>query len=136
MKRKFEEYGLDRLKTKFPEIADSEVRIFFDTDDKDQLAMMVHDIIKPYNEKFRLILVLILKNQYLDHLYKIEDTNVTAIKFIGKKYNNARIYCKEIFKNGKKVVMISPYFKKVQKNKDDPHIKKIIEDIKSYEYEI
>lgn len=134
MKRKCKEYSLDRFKHQFPELANSNVRIFYDCEDEKQLKKMVYEIISPFNNKFRRILSVVLKNEYHDNLYKKEDTNVTAMKFSGKK--NARIYCKEIFKDGKKVVMISPHFKKVKKNQDDPKIINIINNIKSYEYEI
>lgn len=136
MKRKCIEYGLDKFKRQFPELANSTVRVFYDVEDIKQCKELIHDIISPFNEKFKRILSVVLKGDYQDNLYKIEDTNVTAMKFLGKNCNNARIYCKEILKNGKKVVMISPYFKKVEKNQDDPSILKIIADIKTYEYEI
>lgn len=136
MKRKCIEYGLDKFKRQFPELANSNVRVFLDCEDEKQLKEMVHDVIQPFNDKFKRILSVILKNEYQDNLYKIEDTNVTAMKFLGKNCNNARIYCKEVFKNGKKVVMVSPHFKKDNKNQDDPDIINIIENIKSYEYDV
>jgi hypothetical protein len=92
-------------------------------------------IIIPFNNKFKRILYIILKNEYHEDLYKLEDTHVTAMKFLGRKCKNARIYCKEIFIDGKKIVMVSPYFKKVKKNQDDPGIINIIDKIKTYEYE-
>lgn len=135
MKRKCREYGLDNFKKEFPELSNSTVRVFYDIEDEKQCRMLVHDIISPFNDKFKRILYIILKNEYHDNLYKIEDTHVTAMKFLGRKCNNARIYCKEIFIDGKKIVMVSPYFKKVEKNQDDPGIISIIEKIKTYEYE-
>lgn len=136
MKRECTEYGLDKFKKEFPELSDSEVRVFYDTTDKQQCGKLVHEIIVPFNNKFKHILRLILKGEYQDNLYKIEDEDVTAIKFLGKATNNARIYCKEIYKNGKKVVMITPYYKKVQRNQNDSKIMQIIDNIKKYEYDI
>lgn len=136
MKRTYNEFGLSKIKKEFPEIANSDIRIFYDTTDMDACNEMVYKIIKPFNDKFKRIIYLILKNEYHDNLYKREDSHVTAMKFIGGKSNNARIYCKEIYCKGKKVVMISPYFKKVEKNQDDPKIMAIINDIKQFEYEI
>ena len=67
----------------------------------------------------------------------MEDRNVTAIKIKSGIVRNQeyRIYCKEIFQDGKKVVMITPYLKKVRKNQDDKRIVDIINSIKSYNYE-
>ena len=74
---------------------------------------------------------------YPDKIYKMEDRNVTAIKIKSGIVRNQeyRIYCKEIFRDGKKVVMITPYLKKVSKNQDDKRIVDIINSIKSYNYE-
>lgn len=74
---------------------------------------------------------------YLNNIYKIEDSNVTAIKIKSGIIRNQeyRIYCKEIFQNGKKVVMITSYLKKVNKNQDDRRIVDIINNIKTYTYE-
>jgi hypothetical protein len=136
MQRKFKEYGLDKFKREFPELANSSVRVFYDNEDEKMLGMLVNEILKPNLKKFRRILAVILKNEYHNDLYKREAENVTAMKFIGKQSRNARIYCKEIFAEGKKVVMITPYFKKTQRNQDDHAIMQIIETIKTYEYEI
>ena len=74
---------------------------------------------------------------YPDNIYKKEDRHITAIKIKAGLVRNQeyRIYCKEIFQSGKKVVMIAPYLKKVQKNQDDKRIVEIIKSIQSYNYE-
>jgi hypothetical protein len=88
-------------------------------------------------KKVKRLIAVILRNEYLNSIYKREDKDITAIKLrAGKSGNqNFRIYCKEIYQDGKKVVMITPHIKKVQKNQQDQKILNIIENIKSYEYE-
>ena len=53
------------------------------------------------------------------------------MKFLGGA--NERIYCKEFFEKGKKVVMITAIAKKVQKN--DKVIRNLIDRIGEYEYD-
>ena len=91
-------------------------------------------------KKFLRILTVIIGGYYNNDLYGKEkvDTNtenITAMKFKGKFYSNTRIYCKEFFNNGKKVVLITMLLKKVQKVKDDKKLKKRLNIIGGYEYE-
>ena len=88
-------------------------------------------------KRIKTIVAVILRNIYLDNIYKIEDKNVTAIKVKSgiSKNQEYRIYCREIFQDGKKVVMISPFLKKVNRNQDDKRIIEIINKIKTYNYE-
>ncbi|MFN0204312.1 MAG: hypothetical protein ACKVTZ_22530 [Bacteroidia bacterium] len=88
-------------------------------------------------KKFRRVLYEILNNRYNHDLYRKEDMSqstldVTAMKFSA---NNDRIYCREFpyEKEDKRVVMISVYRKKVQKN--DKRIKNLLESVAQYEYE-
>lgn len=137
MARKLLKYDTDTFKKELPELQNSLVEIYFDVENLRDFQEITEVLKQAGSKKVKLIIAVILKNEYYDHIYKIEDKNVTAIKLkAGKSKNqNYRIYCKEIFKEGKKVVLITPHIKKVQKNQDDPTIIKIIENIKTYHYE-
>jgi len=130
-------YDTKKFKDELPEIANSKVEIYFDIENDKNY----HDIIKVLenagHKRLKLIIAVILRNMYLDNIYKIEDRNVTAIKIKSGIVRNQeyRIYCKEIFQDGKKVVMINSYLKKVNKNQDDKRIVDIINNIKTYNYE-
>ncbi len=82
-------------------------------------------------------MAVILKNEYHEQIYKREEDDITAIKLMaGKSGNqNYRIYCREFFKEGKKVVLITPHIKKVQRNQQDQTIVNIIQILKTYDYE-
>ncbi len=88
--------------------------------------------------KKRLLIIFdtIMNNKYRDDIYGKENIsekakNITAMKFINE---NLRIYCKELYKDGKKIIMIITYKKKTQKI--DKKLKTIIETIGGYEYGI
>lgn len=137
MARKFVRYNTESLKDALPELQSSNVEIYFDIEDQKKFEEISAVLNQAGAKRVRLIMAIILKNEYHDHIYKIEDKNVTAIKLTAGKVRNQnyRIYCKEIFKEGKKVVLITPYIKKVQKNRQDIKIINIIDSIKNYEYE-
>jgi hypothetical protein len=135
--RKCIKYNTDSFKKEIPELQNSEVEIYIDTEDG-AITKQIAEVLKQGGAKrVKRIIAIILRNEYVDSIYKREDKNVTAIKInAGKAGNqNYRIYCKEVYQNGKKVVMITPHIKKVQKNQQDPKIIKIIERIKTYNYE-
>jgi hypothetical protein len=135
--RKSLKYNTDQFKKEFAELQNSLVEIYFDVEDQKDFQK-INEVLKQAGaKKVKRIIAVILKNEYYDHIYKIEDKSVTAIKLkAGKSKNqNYRIYCKEIFKDGKKVVLITAHIKKVEKNQDDQTIINIIENIKTYHYE-
>jgi hypothetical protein len=136
--RKVLRYDTDQFKNEFPELKNSIVEIYLDAEDQKNLQKIGEALKQAGAKKIKTVMAIILKNEYYDHIYKIEDKNVTAIKLkAGKSKNqNYRIYCREIFKEGKKVVLITPYIKKVEKNQEDPTIIRIIETIKNYDYEL
>ena len=135
MNRKHVKYDLRDFISGQSEIKNTSVELFIDTENKDNLNA-IKEILKNHRKKFQRILYVMLKNRYDSDLYSQEGEGVTAMKFKGKFSGNIRIYCKEIFRMGKKIIMITAYYKKVQKNKDDKKIKNIIDNIKSFNYEI
>ena len=137
MPRKYLKYDTKTFKEAIPELANSKVEIYFDVENEKTYQEIIRVLENAGSKRLRLIIAVILRNLYLDKIYKIEDRNITAIKIKSGIVRNQeyRIYCKEIFQDGKKVVMITPYLKKVNKNQDDKRIVDIINNIKTYNYE-
>jgi hypothetical protein len=135
--RKLFKYPTDQFKKEIPELQSSMVEIYLDAENQKDFQKIVDVLKQAGAKKVKTIMGVILKNEYYNHIYKIEDKNVTAIKLKAgeSKNQNYRIYCKEIFTEGKKVVLITPFIKKVEKNQDDQTIINIIETIKTYDYE-
>ncbi len=136
MLRKCQKYDTEPFKKEVPELANSKVEIYFDTENEKNYREIKKILERSSSKRLKLILAIILKNIYPDNIYKVEDKNVTAIKIKSGVVRNQeyRIYCKEIFKEGKKVVMVTAYLKKVNRNQDDKRIVEIIKTIKNYEY--
>ncbi len=125
--------SLSKLKEQYPELCNYTTEIYLDVENlKD--ANEIKEILETFKKKIKNVFAIIVKGQYNDKLYKKEEKGITAIK-LKDKTRNYRIYCKEIYKEGKKVVLISPYHKKVQKNQQDEKIINILDKIKSYEYD-
>lgn len=137
MARKYVKYNTGKFKKELPELQNSKVDIYFDVENVKNYKEIAEVLKQAGEKKVKRIIAVILKNEYYDHIYKKEKDDVTAIKLTsGKSKNqNYRIYCKEVFKDGKKVVLITPHLKKVQKNQQDKTIVSIINNIKSYKYE-
>lgn len=137
MTRKTNKYNTETFKKALPELQNSIVDIYIDAENEKKFREIAEVLKQAGAKKVKRLMAVILKNEYHEHIYKKEDGEVTAIKLIaGKSGNqNYRIYCKEIFKEGKKVVLITPYIKKVQKNQQDQTIINIIKTIKTYDYE-
>jgi hypothetical protein len=135
--RKLFKYSTDQFKSEFPELQNSNVEVYFDAENQKDLQKISEVLKQAGAKRVKTVMAVILKNEYYDHIYKLEDKNVTAIKLKAgeSKNQNYRIYCKEIFKDGKKVVLITPHIKKVEKNQNDQSIINIIETIKTYDYE-
>jgi hypothetical protein len=135
--RKVNKYNTEAFKKALPELQNSMVEIYFDAENPKNFQEIARVLQQAGEKKVKRLMAVILKNEYYDHIYKKEDGDITAIKLIAgrSKNQNYRIYCKEIFKAGKKVVLITPHIKKVQKNQQDQTIINIIQTIKTYDYE-
>lgn len=118
-----------------PELGGSNVQVMVDEAFVGELLEILRDPV--ILKKFRRILYVVLMNQYDEDLYGREEVSnkakgVTAMKFKGKM--NLRIYCKEVVRNGKKVVMVTGLLKKTQKvNKS---LKTLLETIGGYEFDL
>ena len=137
MARKWVKYDTTKFKEEIPELTSSNVEIYFDVENGKNYKEILDILELAGSKKLKRIIAVILSKLYLENIYKREDKNITAIKIKSGIVRNQeyRIYCKEIFQDGKKVVMVSPYLKKVNRNQDDKRIVEIIEKIKSYNYE-
>lgn len=137
MARKLNKYNTEAFKRALPELQNSTVEVYIDSENEKKLREIAEVLKQAGAKKVKRLMAVILKNEYHEQIYKREDGDITAIKLMaGKSGNqNYRIYCREIFRNGKKVVLITPYIKKVQKNQQDPTIINIIQSIKTYDYE-
>jgi len=123
------EYDLEKVKLAYTDIKNTDVKIYFDITNKKDYTELEQFILTE-NKKFLNILYVVLKNNYIDTLYKRESKSVSTMKF----KDNKRIYCKEIFKDGKKIVMISFFHKKVQRNQSSEQLLNLIKKIETYEY--
>ena len=137
MARKLNKYNTEAFKRALPELQNSTVEVYIDSENEKKLREIAEVLKQAGAKKVKRLMAVILKNEYHEQIYKREDGDITAIKLMaGKSGNqNYRIYCREIFRNGKKVVLITPHIKKVQKNQQDPTIINIIQSIKTYDYE-
>jgi hypothetical protein len=136
LKRKVEQIDTSKLKDDFPELRDSKVRIFLDAEnsrDKQRIETLLQSAGR---KKLNTIFGCILRCNYLNKIYKREAKGVTTIKFKGgkSKNQNVRIYCKEFHNNGRVVVLVTPFVKKVSKNVESEKILHIIEKITNLEY--
>lgn len=137
MARKVNKFNTETFKKALPELQNSMVEVYIDAENPKNFQEIAEVLKQAGPKKVKRLMAVILKNEYHELIYKREDGDVTAIKLMaGKSGNqNYRIYCREIFKEGKKVVLITPYIKKVQKNQQDQSIINIIQILKTYDYE-
>mgnify|MGYP001218952323 FL=1 len=137
MGRKTKIFNTSNFRKELAELSNSNVEIYFDIENDKTYKEILKILKNAGRKRIKTIVAVILRNIYLDNIYKIEDKNVTAIKVKSgiSKNQEYRIYCREIFQDGKKVVMISPFLKKVNRNQDDKRIIEIINKIKTYNYE-
>jgi len=117
----------------------SNVLVYVDESEKDAIMAFVTQNAKTLS-RFRRILGTVVQGVYRDELYRKENVSekardVTAMKFKGNRVN-PRIYCKEFYRDGKKVVMIHLLEHKAQQKASDKRIKNRLESIGGYDYEI
>jgi bifunctional DNA-binding transcriptional regulator/antitoxin component of YhaV-PrlF toxin-antitoxin module len=128
--RKCVKYNIESLTEGFGIQNGYPVEIFIDSEGEAE----INAFLKKNQKKFRMILYSIIEGRYPEHLYRREPHNTTAMKFNAGS-TNPRVYCKEYFNNGKKVVMImlleNKDFQKANNKKLEPKLKLISE----YQYD-
>lgn len=93
------------------------------------------------NSKLQIILhkitnKVVTKDEYSKEEYTHNIKNVTAIKLKGKRFNNARIYCKDYLRyDGKRIIVLSELLKSKKQNDLTYKEKTLINKVNSYEYE-
>jgi hypothetical protein len=135
--RKVNKYNTELFKKALPELRNSTVEVYIDAENPKKFQEIAEVLKQAGSKKVKRLMAVILKNEYHEQIYKREEDDITAIKLMaGKSGNqNYRIYCREFFKEGKKVVLITPHIKKVQRNQQDQTIVNIIQILKTYDYE-
>ena len=131
---------LDIFISELPELHNSKIELRIDEQNSEKILSFLKRKDKNGNlknkKKFTRILYTALQGKYNRDIYSKEEVsnkakNVTAMKFKGKE--NIRIGCKEIFCDGKKIIMVTEFYKKTQKNSKREIA--IYETIGGYEYE-
>lgn len=74
------------------------------------------------------------KNVYSSENYNNDIKNITAIKFKGKAFNNARIYCKDYKKNEKRIIILCELLPSKKQDKLTRIEKNLIQKVNDYEY--
>lgn len=142
MKRKARKFRFDVFYEEHLDLSDLNIEIWIDEKNAEDILKLLFE--KDSNGKylrqnrFKNALKVMHSFNYEKDLYDKEEIsakakNVTAIKFKRHKGHNWRIYCKEFYKDGKKIVMISAVDKPSQKI--DKKLSTKIETIGGYEYE-
>lgn len=141
MKRKCEKIPIEQYLVEMEIVNIQNVSIYIDIENEKECAEILNFLQKEKSrKKFKSILYAITQGQNNSDLYGGEDigrgtSSIKAMKFKGSIFNNTRIYCKEFFQNGKKIVMIEMLLKKAQRNKDDKKITTRLKTIGGYEYD-
>jgi hypothetical protein len=121
-------YDISELLEEFE--IDNPLKIEFYVDKKNEKK--ISSFIRTNRKRFRRIIARIIQNKVIDDLYGPEPYGLKALKFKGSILNS-RIYCKEFFNNGKKIVLIH-----LVKNKTSQKVNKRIlqklESISQYQY--
>jgi hypothetical protein len=137
MIRKCRIFDISEFIEAYPELKSKNIQIWVDRDEENEILDFIFEQKKDGSyirkDHFIIILYTIFQSGYDEDLYywELKEERVTAMKFKGK--SNIRIGCKEIYENGKKIVMICLISKKVRKNNNT--IKQRYKAIGNYEYE-
>ena len=113
-----------------------EIEFYIDKKNQDNIM----DFLKEKGRKKLLYIFLIInKGKPLKSVYEIESydnsiKNVTAIKFKGRGFNNARIYCKDYDKNKPRIIVLSELLKSKKQNNLTPKEKNLIKKVNDYDY--
>ncbi len=136
MKRKVEIINTSKLKEAIPELKNSDIEVYLDAENEKSKKQIIQILHEAGRKKVNTILGCILRGAYNNSIYKKESKGVAAIKISGgkSKNQNIRIYCKEFYNNGKKVVMVTPIIKKVQENRKSEKILNIVSTIEKLKY--
>ncbi len=74
------------------------------------------------------------KDVYSSENYSDNIKNVTAIKFKGKKFNNARIYCKDYNDRKPRIIVLSELLESKKQDKLAQKERNLINKVNNYDY--
>lgn len=112
------------------------IEFYIDEKNKDSITAFLNEKGK---DKLQLILSRICngkppKNVYSSENYAGSIKNITAIKFKGKEFNNARIYCKDYYENKLRIIVLSELLESKKQTKLTHKEKNLIKKVSDYDY--
>lgn len=123
MRKKIELTAIGDIMFYVDENNDGDIRRFF-RDDFSKLQKKLHKIANK----------IATKDEYGSENYNNQIKNVTAIKFKGRWFGNARIYCKDYYLNSQRVIVLSELLHSKKQNKLRQREKTLINRVNSYDY--
>lgn len=102
-------YNTESLQRELPELGNSRVEIFFDTEDEFQFQQVADVFRTAGQRKVKRLIAVILKNEYHDQLYKKGKEDSAIIKLTvetAEEQFNYQIVCREIFESDRKIVLV------------------------------
>ncbi|CAB5506528.1 hypothetical protein [Bathymodiolus thermophilus thioautotrophic gill symbiont] len=117
-------------------IAYAKIAFYIDEKNKDEILNFLKEKGK---EKLQNILLRIkektaTRNVYSSENYNDDIENVTAIKFKGKVFNNARIYCKDYYDNKLRIIVLSELLISKKQTKLTHKERNLINKVNDYDY--
>lgn len=126
-------------KIKFPNefICSSTIEFYIDKSNKEEIFKFLNEkgieklknILRQINDKTA------TKSIYSSENYNNNIKNITAIKFKGTRFHNARIYCKDYDENKPRIIVLSELLKSKKQNKLTHKEKNLIIKVNNYEYQ-
>lgn len=113
-----------------------EIEFYIDEKNKDDII----DFLKKKGvERLRYVFSIICNGSPPKDVYSLENCdnsieNVTAIKFKGKSFKNARIYCKDYDKSKPRIIILSELLESKKQNKLTYIEKNLIKKVNNYDY--
>ncbi|SMM98091.1 hypothetical protein SPONN_846 [uncultured Candidatus Thioglobus sp.] len=112
------------------------IEFYIDEENKDGIIAFLNEKGK---DKLQIILSRICngkppKNVYSSENYTGSIKNITAIKFKGKAFNNARIYCKDYNESELRIIVLSELLASKKQTKLTHKEKNLIKKVNDYDY--
>lgn len=113
-----------------------EIVFYIDEENRDSIIGFLKERGK---EKLRYIFSIICNGKPPKDVYSAENydngiKNVTAIKLKGKRFNNARIYCKDYDESKPRIIVLSELLESKKQNKLTKKTRNLIKKVNDYDY--
>jgi len=117
-------------------IAYAKIAFYIDEKNKDEILNFLKE---KGRKKLQNILLRIkeetaTRNVYSSENYNDDIENITAIKFKGKVFNNARIYCKDYYDNKLRIIVLSELLISKKQTKLTHKERNLINKVNDYDY--